>query len=243
VQRLKERLLGTAAMLESQTVRVHYDQVDEVKRALRLNGVTVIDAPHEAEATCVRLAAANLVDAVVSDDTDVVPFGCATVLRQARFDNNAHGSQRFAQALNCAKLLQQWRLTRAQVVDLCLLIGCDFSDGVRHLSPTRALDLLHECETLEEALQRVQHLPDAAALLQQTESIERARQLFLANDSAPFVDVQRLLSEARNNATAMRNEHQLRQYLTECRCLSHAEPYIVSTCSPNERDHLTSSAD
>ena len=232
-----------AAVLESQTVRVHYDQVDEVKQALRLNGVTVLDAPHEAEATCVRLAASGLVDALLSDDTDVVPFGGALVLRQARFDNNARGEQHFAQTLDCAALCGQLRLTREQIVDLCLMLGCDFSDGVQNLSPTRALELMRECGTLEQALQRIEHLPDAGALLRQPVAVHRARNLFLHNDAAPFDDVASLLAASRRTAAAMSDERQLRNYLRQRRCLSHAEPYIVSRRPTTDLDQLTSSGD
>ncbi|KAK1979026.1 hypothetical protein LZ30DRAFT_751731 [Colletotrichum cereale] len=51
------------------------------KRAIRLFGFPVHDAPGEAEAECALLQQQGMVDAVLSEDVDTIMFGCTRTLR------------------------------------------------------------------------------------------------------------------------------------------------------------------
>ena len=57
------------------------DMYREVQELLTLFGIPYIIAPQEAEAQCAYLDRANLVDAVITDDSDVFLFGASTVYR------------------------------------------------------------------------------------------------------------------------------------------------------------------
>ncbi|GKT78982.1 flap structure-specific endonuclease [Colletotrichum tofieldiae] len=51
------------------------------KRAIRLFGFPIHDAPGEAEAECALLQQQGIVDAVLSEDVDTIMFGCTRTLR------------------------------------------------------------------------------------------------------------------------------------------------------------------
>jgi flap endonuclease-1 len=67
--------------LSTQLIYVTKTHIDECKKLLDLLGVTYYDAPDEAEKYCVYLVKENVVDYVVTDDTDVFTFGGVKVLK------------------------------------------------------------------------------------------------------------------------------------------------------------------
>lgn len=238
-------LKKSALSLETQTVRVHYDQVDEVKRALWLAGELVVEAPHEAEAACVRLCLANRADAVVSDDTDAIPFGAPVILRLCEFEDNVGGDDEFAQRLYVSRLLQSLQLNAAQIVDVCLLAGCDFVPGVRGIGPIRATSLITNHKTLENALSHVSPIA-AQPMWTAYAAVKRARSLFLNNQLGPFDDVvlQVKEQEAKKHKVEEQEhkQQQLKSFLGERGWLKHAEPYLPS-CIRNMADMTTTSGD
>ena len=215
------RLAWLAVSLEAQTVRVHYDQVDQVKRALTLAGEIVIEAPHEAEEHCSRLCASGTAFAVMSDDTDVVPFGARRVLRKCRFAHNATGHSVFAQAIDCEALQSAWKMSRAQLVDLCILIGCDFCPALRDVSAQRVFRcfLQNQC-SLERTLAALP--PHCVAPLQSANAmvaIERARAIFLGSQS--HID-----TNATKAAKQTADRDELRRFLIENQCLHRAREFL-----------------
>lgn len=55
---------------------------EDTKKLLTLMGIPYIDAPCEAEATCVEMLKKNIVYGVASEDTDCLTFGCTNLVRQ-----------------------------------------------------------------------------------------------------------------------------------------------------------------
>lgn len=228
LERTLHRLVWRAVSLEAQTVRVHYDQVDQVKRALTLSGECVIEAPNEAEQHCSRLCASGQVYAVMSDDTDIVPFGARRVLRKCRFAQNASDSSVFAQAIDCEKLQHLWRMSRAQLVDLCILIGCDFCKALRDISARHVFRcFVQQGCSLEKTLEALP--PHCAAPLRNVEAtaaVKRAREIFLG-PPPPSASDQECADERQRKHRASANADELRRFLTQQQCLHRAREYIV----------------
>lgn len=57
------------------------NKFEQIKQLLILFGLPWVEAPGEAEAQCAFLEKNNLVDAVITDDSDVLLFGAKKVLR------------------------------------------------------------------------------------------------------------------------------------------------------------------
>jgi flap endonuclease-1 len=140
---------GTAEDVEKfsrRTVRVTREHNQECQRLLKLMGVPFIVAPTEAEAQCAVLARADKVFAAASEDMDTLTFDTPILLRHLTF---AEQRKEPIQEIHLDKVLEGLDMPRAQFVDLCILLGCDYLDPIKGVGPSTALKLIREFENLE----------------------------------------------------------------------------------------------
>lgn len=95
---------------------------------------TVAQAKYEAEALCAHLNVLGLVDAVITEDTDVTAFGC----KRAIFKWNGPEILEYRQD----QALEALGLTMDQYIDLCALFGCDFCDNIYKVGPITSYSLM-----------------------------------------------------------------------------------------------------
>ncbi|KAF7223441.1 probable flap endonuclease 1 homolog isoform X2 [Nothobranchius furzeri] len=119
-------------------------QTRDCVELLKYLGVPVIQAPGDAEAMCARLVANGVVDAVASEDMDTLPFGAKVLIRQLNAKRNSAVVE-----YSLAKLLEELHISQKELVDLCILLGCDYCDKLRGLGPKRALTLIQTHRTIE----------------------------------------------------------------------------------------------
>lgn len=112
------------------------EEIQAVQDLLRALGYCVLQAEYDGEALCAYLSAQGVVDAVLSNDSDVFFFGATRVL--FRFTDDG------AYLIDADTLLQQMELTRAQFIELCLLCGTDFNASVRGIGFCRAYALVQQ---------------------------------------------------------------------------------------------------
>ena len=103
---------------------------------LRLFGVPFIDAPFEAEAQCAALEELGVVDGVVTNDSDVLLFGAQNVYRNM-FRADSH-----IEHYTAPRIAERCGLERGDLIDLALLLGSDYTDGVRGVGYVRAAELV-----------------------------------------------------------------------------------------------------
>jgi flap endonuclease-1 len=154
------------ASLEQQIVHVSPQQIADCQHLLRLAGVSVLTAEHEAEATCATLNRLGCVDAVVSEDMDSLCFGCPVLLRDCR------PFKRTVTEIRLVDLLHELRLGAHQFVDLCILCGCDFASTLRQLTHQEAYAAIQQYSSIEILLQHSSPPPSSFSYAQ-------ARAIFL----------------------------------------------------------------
>ncbi|KAJ3043972.1 DNA repair protein rad2 [Rhizophlyctis rosea] len=112
--------------------------INETQELLRLFGLPYIVAPMEAESQCAFLAAENLVDGIVTDDSDVFLFGGKNVYR------NMFNQQRYVEQYEMKTLEERLGLGRERMVALAYLLGSDYTEGVGGVGPVGAMEVLDE---------------------------------------------------------------------------------------------------
>lgn len=140
----KEEMVSINAEVErlsNQIVYVTKYHIEECKTFLKYIGIPYIQADGEAEKTCVYLKKINVVDYVVSDDTDTLTFGCESVLKTNIKDK--------IQELTLSKILNSFEMTYAEFVDFSILCGCDYCPYIPSVGPQTAFALIKKHKTLE----------------------------------------------------------------------------------------------
>jgi flap endonuclease-1 len=171
------------------TSRLTREMVADALVLLRLLGIPAVQAPSEGEAQAAHMAARGDVWAAASKDYDAVLFGAPRLLRFLTISGReflpSQGIFRpmVPELITLAALLDHLQLTREQLIDLAILVGTDFNDGVKGIGPKKALALVRQHE-------RIEHMPrvirDAVGEL---DAIEDIRRIYLSPDVTDEYDV------------------------------------------------------
>ncbi|XP_050673322.1 flap endonuclease GEN isoform X5 [Leptidea sinapis] len=108
-------------------------------------GVRCVKGSGEAEATCARLNAKGLVDAVISQDSDCFAYGARRVYRNFSVSSSAGGGamQGSVDLYDAEKMFQTNGFGRKKMIALALLCGCDYGVGACGTSINTVLSFLH----------------------------------------------------------------------------------------------------
>ena len=177
---------ATAYSKATMTSRLTREMIAEARTLLRLMGIPTVQAPSEAEAQAAHMAASNAVWASGSKDYDSLLFGATRVVRFLTISGKeflpSQGVMRpiVPELIELERLLSTLGITRAQLVDLAMLVGTDFNDGIKGIGPKKALKLVREFGAIERMPDEIQHA---------LEDIDGVRQIFLSPDVTDDYDL------------------------------------------------------
>lgn len=133
-------------------VKVTKEHAEEVKELLKLMGVPFVEAPCEAEAQCAALVKTGKVYATATEDMDALTFGSNVLLRHLTF---SEARKMPVKEFHYNKVLEGFGLTSKEFIDLCILLGCDYCDGIRGIGPKRAIELMNTHKDIETILENI----------------------------------------------------------------------------------------
>src|SRR5437899_11991595 len=137
------------------TGRVTGSVLDDSKRLLMLMGISWLEALEDAEAQASFMAARGDVWAVGSKDYDCLLDGSPILARYLALTGREWlPAQRRSRPLipeliRLSENLALLGITREQLVDLAILVGTDFNDGVNGIGPKKALKLVQDYGTID----------------------------------------------------------------------------------------------
>ncbi|MFO8050673.1 MAG: flap endonuclease-1 [Thermoplasmatota archaeon] len=140
-----------------QTSRLTDEMIDDSKRLLDLMGIPYIISPGEGEAQASYMCRKKNIDAVSSQDFDTLLFGCPLLIRNLAISGKRKLPGRKIwinverEIIDLEETLTSLSLTREQLVDMAILMGTDFNEGVKGIGPKKALKLISEYGDLENA--------------------------------------------------------------------------------------------
>src|SRR3990172_8979974 len=150
--------LARARTKAMQTSRLTGEMVGQSKRLLELLGLPWVQGPSEGEAQAAHIARQGDAWAAASQDYDSFLFGAPVLVRNLALSGKRKLPRKDVyvdvtpEQSDLAVALAKLGLTREQLVDLGILIGTDFNDGVKGIGPKKALALISRHRTIQPPL-------------------------------------------------------------------------------------------
>ncbi len=138
------------------TARVNDYIRESSKQLLGLMGIPCIQAPSEGEAQAAHLAKVGLVFAAASQDYDSALFGAPKLVRNLGVTGRRKLPGRRAyvevkpELVDIDRTIQDLGISRSQLIDIAILVGTDYCEGVKGLGAKKALALVAGGAKLEE---------------------------------------------------------------------------------------------
>lgn len=140
------------------------DMIEDAKVLLTCLGIPHVQAPSEAEAQAAYMT--KDIYAAASRDYDTLLFGARRQVRYVTIQgreflpSKGYSRKLEPELIDLKEFLDHLHITREQLVDLSILIGNDFSPGIKGIGPKKGLDLLKTYKTLENLPSPIyEHLP------------------------------------------------------------------------------------
>jgi flap endonuclease-1 len=156
----EEGRIEDAKKYAMRTSRLTSEMLRESKDLLKYMGMPCIQAPSEGEAQCVRICTNGDAWAVGSQDYDSLLLGAPRLVRGMTMSGTIELSM-----ITLEKALKELGINREQLVDLAILVGTDFNDGVKGIGPKKALKAVKEGKSAE--------------LTRQVEGFDEIKELFM----------------------------------------------------------------
>lgn len=113
---------------------------------LRKRGIEYIVAPYEADAQLAYLAKSGYVSCVVTEDSDLIPYGSPRIL--FKMDKFGEGMEYRIENLGVNRELDFKNFTPDMLVRMCILSGCDYLDSLPGIGLKTAHKIVKEHKTL-----------------------------------------------------------------------------------------------
>ncbi|XP_048341315.1 exonuclease 1 [Sphaerodactylus townsendi] len=138
-QLLREGKLSEARECFARSINVTHAMACEVIKAARVKGIDCIVAPYEADAQLAYLNKTGTVQAIITEDSDLLAFGCKKVfLKLDKFGNGLEIDQ--ARLGMCKQLGDVF--TEEKFRYMCILSGCDYLPSIHGIGLSKACKLL-----------------------------------------------------------------------------------------------------
>jgi len=175
---LEKGNLEEARRAAQATSRLTPEMARQSKELLELMGIPVVEAPSEGEAQAAQMAIEGTADAVASQDADCLLFGAPMLLRNlsAGGRRKLPGRGEYVEVepefVELRAVLESLGIARKQLVWMGILVGTDFDEGVRGIGPKKALKIVKEARSLDDAAAK-------AGALGQLELFRKVEEFFL----------------------------------------------------------------
>lgn len=137
---LEEGRLDDARKFAVRSSRMSPEIVEGSKKLIKLMGIPYIQAKGEGEAQASYMVAQGDAWCVASQDYDCMLFGAPRMVKNLTIS----GTQKTPEIIELNKILENLSITREQLVDLAIMVGTDFNQGIKGIGAKKGLKLIKE---------------------------------------------------------------------------------------------------
>ena len=122
-------------------------QSEEVVHILKLFGIPVLESPTEADPLCAQVVKCKGAYGVGSEDMDILTFGSPVLLRGLSATKKMN-------EIKLDKILSDLKINQNEFIDLCILLGCDYTTTIPKIGPKRALEMILKYRSIEKIIEK-----------------------------------------------------------------------------------------
>jgi len=127
-----------------QILNITADDFTLTKKLFDILKVPYYTAPTEAETMCSHMCKTGFVDAVLSEDTDVLAYGSPIFL------NNINTTNGTCIRIKYKEVLEELDLFNDEFLDVCIMCGTDYNSNMPGIGPEKAYKLIQQYSTIED---------------------------------------------------------------------------------------------
>ncbi|XP_010538228.1 PREDICTED: exonuclease 1 [Tarenaya hassleriana] len=127
----------------------------ELIQVLKRENVDYVVAPYEADAQMTFLAVTKQVDAVITEDSDLIPFGCPRII--FKMDKFGQAVEFRASMLHRNKDLSFSGFSNQMLLEMCILSGCDYLQSLPGMGLKRAHALITRFKSYDRVIKHLKY--------------------------------------------------------------------------------------
>ncbi|XP_039117634.1 exonuclease 1-like [Dioscorea cayenensis subsp. rotundata] len=125
----------------------------ELIQVLKKENIDYVVAPYEADAQMAFLSINKLVDAVITEDSDLIPFGCHRII--FKMDKFGQGVEFKCSMLDKNKDIDFTGFTKTMLLEMCIFSGCDYLQSLPSIGLKRAYALVKKYKSYEKVIKHL----------------------------------------------------------------------------------------
>jgi len=159
------------------SAQLNEEIVNSAKKLIELMGNPCIQAPSEGEAQAAYLALKGDVYASASQDMDSLLFGSPRLIRNLSIVGKRRlpGRKEYVEVkpeiIYLDKMLNLLKISRKELIDIGILVGTDYAEGIYGIGPKKALKLIKQYGSIENLPSNIRNKID--------ENFNEIRKIFL----------------------------------------------------------------
>ncbi|XP_060676493.1 exonuclease 1 isoform X1 [Ziziphus jujuba] len=130
---------------------IAYDLIQVLKE----ENVCYVVAPYEADAQMTFLAVSKQVDAVITEDSDLIPFGCPRIIY--KMDKFGQAVEFRYSKLELNKELSFAGFTKQMFLEMCILSGCDYLQSLPGMGIKKAHAFVKKFTSYEKVIKHLRY--------------------------------------------------------------------------------------
>lgn len=126
---------------------ITFQEIQQCIELIRVFNFTVIESIEEADSQLSDLSKKKVIDYIVTDDMDILIFGGANILK-----NFTISDKKKIQEISLNIIKEQTEMNQHQLVDLAILLGCDYCPTIKGIGPIGAYKLMKKYGDIKEII-------------------------------------------------------------------------------------------
>jgi len=125
----------------------------ELIKVLRRKNIEFVVAPYEADAQMAYLYKEKHVSLVITEDSDLLAFGCERVL--FKLDNEGYGYEIDMKDIGKLKEMNFSEFSKDMFLKMCILNGCDYLPSIKGIGLKKAYTLVKQSSEIKEIIKQL----------------------------------------------------------------------------------------